>query len=127
MLVLLILVALVIVVAVVARPLRDPAPAADAPDDHEIEEAKRAKYRELREVELDWRTGKLSESDYERVRAQLRAEAAALLAGAEASGAVVVERNLGALIREAPAPVSPRELDGHLRAPVDGSSQPRER
>lgn len=44
-----------------------------------LEEAKRAKYRELRELELDWRTGKLTDTDYQRTRSQLRREAAQLL------------------------------------------------
>lgn len=83
MLVLIILVTLMIVVAVVAGPLRESAPSHGPPSDRDLEEARRAKYRELREVELDWRTGKLSDVDYERVRAQLRAEAAALLSAAD--------------------------------------------
>jgi hypothetical protein len=47
--------------------------------ERELEDAKLAKYRELRELDLDWGTGKLRESDYRETRAQLRAEAATLL------------------------------------------------
>ena len=37
------------------------------------------KYRELRDLELDYRTGKLSSEDYEATGATLRAEAIAIL------------------------------------------------
>lgn len=76
---LLILGTLVIVVAVLARPLRRPAEAEQLPAQQDAEEAKLAKYGELRELELDWRTGKLSDEDYHRTRSRLRSEAAALL------------------------------------------------
>lgn len=45
----------------------------------ELESAREAKYREIRDCELDFRTGKLSRSDYEAIDAQLRAEALAIL------------------------------------------------
>ncbi len=50
-------------------------------DEHraELEAAREAKYREIRDAELDYRTGKLSVSDYEAIDAQLRAEALAIL------------------------------------------------
>ncbi len=72
---------LVAVIAVIAAPLRRsrsaddaPAPARDA-----LEAAREAKYREIRDAELDYRTGKLSREDYERLDAALRAEAVEIL------------------------------------------------
>jgi len=82
------------VVVVVSAPLR--AARAGAPElsssggDHaagplqlerleQLEAAREAKYRELRDLELDFRTGKLSRADYEATDAQLRAEAIAIL------------------------------------------------
>jgi len=45
----------------------------------ELEAARDAKYREIRDAELDVRTGKLSDSDYEAVDSSLRAEAVDIL------------------------------------------------
>lgn len=45
----------------------------------ELETAREAKYKEIRDAELDYRTGKLSDSDYEAIDADLRAEALAIL------------------------------------------------
>jgi cytochrome c-type biogenesis protein CcmF len=47
--------------------------------DAALEAAREAKYREIRDVELDYRTGKLSREDYEAVDAMLRAEAITIL------------------------------------------------
>ncbi|HEX2085067.1 MAG TPA: hypothetical protein VHF89_05250 [Solirubrobacteraceae bacterium] len=44
-----------------------------------LEAARDAKYREIRELELDRRTGKLSEQDFRALDRQLRAEAVAIL------------------------------------------------
>jgi hypothetical protein len=44
-----------------------------------VEAAKEAKYREIREAELDYRTGKLSDEDWKRIDATLRAEALEIL------------------------------------------------
>jgi hypothetical protein len=41
----------------------------------ELEAARDAKYREIRDAELDLRTGKLSNEDYEAIDSGLRAEA----------------------------------------------------
>jgi hypothetical protein len=49
-----------------------------------LEAAKEAKYREIRDAELDYRTGKLSDQDFEALNASLRAEAAAILARLDA-------------------------------------------
>jgi hypothetical protein len=45
----------------------------------ELEAAREAKYREIRDAELDRRTGKLSEGDYEAIDRSLRAEAVEIL------------------------------------------------
>ncbi len=45
----------------------------------ELEAARDAKYGEIRDAELDRRTGKLSETDYESVDSTLRAEAIEIL------------------------------------------------
>ncbi len=46
-----------------------------APELAELEAAREAKYREIRDAELDYRTGKLSEADYEAIDRTLRGEA----------------------------------------------------
>jgi hypothetical protein len=45
----------------------------------ELEAAREAKYREIRDAEMDFRTGKLSEGDYQTLDAELRAEALTIL------------------------------------------------
>jgi hypothetical protein len=81
------LVLLAAVIAVVSRPLftarapLDPSESGDlqAPARAELEVAREAKYREIRDTELDFRTGKLSNEDYEAVNGTLRAEAVEIL------------------------------------------------
>jgi hypothetical protein len=46
-----------------------------ASDIAELEAARDAKYREIRDADLDHRTGKLSDADYELLDGTLRAEA----------------------------------------------------
>jgi hypothetical protein len=98
-----VLVILVVVVLVVTAPLRRAALAAGkrerdrpgediaAPDPvqvevAELEAARAAKYREIRDAELDHRTGKLSDEDYESVDRVLRAEAVEILRGLDRAG-----------------------------------------
>jgi hypothetical protein len=45
----------------------------------ELEAARDAKYREIRDAELDHRTGKLSDADYQGLDSVLRAEAVVIL------------------------------------------------
>jgi len=69
------------VVAIIAGPLRRVG-TASAPEPSEraaLEVAKGVKYREIRDAELDFRTGKLSETDYRQVDRALRSEAIELL------------------------------------------------
>jgi hypothetical protein len=90
-----VLVILTIVAIVVTQPLRrasqepaaehtngsNPAARRDAAatDVAALEAAREAKYREIRDAELDHRTGKLSDADYEEVDRSLRAEAVTIL------------------------------------------------
>lgn len=75
------------VIVFVTRPLwRPPADAskpqsADVhpPDVADLEAAREAKYREIRDAELDHRTGKLSEEDFQLIDRSLRAEALEIL------------------------------------------------
>jgi len=85
---------LVVVVVVVSAPLRrahgTKAEGGEtterterASERAELEAAREAKYREIRDAELDHRTGKLSDSDYEAVDRSLRAEAIEILRALE--------------------------------------------
>jgi hypothetical protein len=48
-------------------------------DRMELEAERDAKLREIRDAELDWRTGKLTEADWQQLDAALRADAAEIL------------------------------------------------
>ena len=107
-----ILAVLALVVLFVSGPLRRPevqagagAPAdADAGREDpgsqlpELEAAREAKYREIRDAELDHRTGKLSDADYEAIDGALRGEAIEILRE--------LDRAREHVAAEAPAPVS---------------------
>jgi hypothetical protein len=79
--VLAIAVLLALVVWFVGAPLRNPSSAVEAETDAQraLETAKESKYAEIRDVELDYRTGKLSEEDFRAIDRQLRAEAVEIL------------------------------------------------
>jgi hypothetical protein len=73
-------VVLFVVVLAVTAPLRRARP--DTGPSSELAElaaAREAKYREIRDAELDHRTGKLSDADYEALDSGLRAEAIEIL------------------------------------------------
>jgi hypothetical protein len=77
----LVLAVLFVVVLIVSSPLRA-AHAAESGSRGELadlEAAREAKYREIRDAELDHRTGKLSDADYEALDGTLRAEAIEIL------------------------------------------------
>jgi type II secretory pathway component PulM len=79
---LLVIVALALVVWLVSAPLRRGADAADEEllaERQGLEAARDAKYREIRELEMDHRTGKLSDEDFRALDRQLRAEAVVIL------------------------------------------------
>jgi type II secretory pathway component PulM len=79
---LLVILALALVVWVVGAPLRRGADAAEeaaTAERDQLEAARDAKYREIRELELDHRTGKLSDADFKALDRQLRGEAVAIL------------------------------------------------
>jgi hypothetical protein len=86
---LLVIALLGLVVWLVSAPLRAGATAAedaDAARREDLEAAKEAKYREIRDAELDFRTGKLSETDWRALDRDLRAEAMELLRRLDALG-----------------------------------------
>jgi hypothetical protein len=83
---LLVLAILAVVVAIVTSPLwrgRDRPESmrarSGAAELAELEAARDAKYREIRDAELDHRTGKLSDPDFEALDRGLRAEAIEIL------------------------------------------------
>jgi hypothetical protein len=85
--VLLVLVVIAVAILLITGPLRsgartheDGEPGARA----DLEAAKEAKYKEIRDAELDFRTGKLSREDWQRLDSALRAEAVELLHGLDA-------------------------------------------
>ena len=79
---LIVLVVLAAAIFIITGPLRA-ARVGSAPDSSprvaDLEAARAAKYSEIREAELDHRTGKLSDEDYEAVDGALRAEAIEIL------------------------------------------------
>jgi hypothetical protein len=74
-----VLVVLAVAVVVITGPLRAEHGRRESDDQAvrvaELEAARDAKYHEIRDAELDLRTGKLSDADYEAVDRALRAEA----------------------------------------------------
>ena len=78
----LVILALAFVVWLVGAPLRKGPQVADeaiAVERESLEAARDAKYREIRELELDHRTGKLSDEDFRALDRQLRGEAVEIL------------------------------------------------
>jgi hypothetical protein len=107
---LIVLAVLVVVVFIVTGPLRreygsraraaeDDPGSAEATELAELEAAREAKYREIRDAELDHRTGKLSDDDFEAVDRVLRAEAVEILhrldRAREAAGAAPSNGDVG--------------------------------
>jgi cytochrome c-type biogenesis protein CcmI len=86
------LVLVALLAAFVAWPLRrrevavaeDPAKSSELAD---LEARKEALYRQIRDAELDREQGKLSPADWERLDAELRREAIAVLKRIDAAGA----------------------------------------
>jgi hypothetical protein len=84
---LIVLALVAVVVLVVSAPLRRSRQSAASQSLHprdngavaELEAAREAKFREIRDAELDHRTGKLSDADYESIDGTLRAEAVEIL------------------------------------------------
>jgi hypothetical protein len=71
----------VLAALVIAAPLRR-GPDVDRREDERLaalEAAKEAKYREIRDAELDFRMGKVSESDYHTTDRELRSQAVEIL------------------------------------------------
>jgi hypothetical protein len=96
------LIVLVVVVLLVTAPLRRPVQGADRADEgdggssgeelRELEAARESKYREIRDADLDHRTGKLSDADFEAIDRTLRAEAIVILDLIDAARDQVGER-----------------------------------
>jgi type II secretory pathway component PulM len=86
MAVLLTLVLLAAVIAVISAPLLRTRKSAEpeTPRHADLSAAREAKYREIRDAELDYKTGKLSQADYDTINAALRAEAVEILDQLEA-------------------------------------------
>jgi hypothetical protein len=79
---LLVLALVALVVLVLWAPLRRGramAEAGESAERRELETARDAKYREIRDAELDYRTGKLSDTDWRALDRALRAEAIEIL------------------------------------------------
>ncbi len=99
-----------LVVGFLALPLRSGvAEAADERERRDIEAldaAKRAKYREIRELEMDFRTGKLTQDDFRAQDRARRAEAVELLRRLDELGAAPVP------------PGTTQTSDGEADAPV---------
>jgi len=78
-----VLVVVAVAVLVISAPLRHGRraehEAAGAAERADLEAARDAKYAEIRDAEMDFRTGKLSESDWRALDRQLRREAVDLL------------------------------------------------
>lgn len=85
---LLVFVVLAIAVWLITGPLREDRKTAEREraDVERLEAAKEAKYREIRDAELDFRTGKLSDADYEAIDRELRAEAVEILRRLDEAG-----------------------------------------
>jgi hypothetical protein len=85
----LVIAALGLVVWFVGAPLRGgPRAVADesVAEREVLEAAREAKYREIRELEMDHRTGKLSDEDFGTLDRQLRGEAVEILRRLDAVG-----------------------------------------
>ena len=84
------MVVLALVVLLVSAPLRARRGRAAEEDETAeraaLEAAKEAKYREIRDAELDYRTGKLSEEDWQALDEQLRGEAVEILQRLDRAG-----------------------------------------
>jgi hypothetical protein len=82
LIVLLVLGVAVYVISAPLRTVRGPHEADSGPSEvAELQAARDAKYREIRDAELDLRTGKLSDADYQAIDQTLRAEAIEILDG----------------------------------------------
>jgi hypothetical protein len=97
-----VLAVLAAVVFVVSGPIRkaarmpaDPSPEPNALADEidELEAEREAKLSEIREAELDHRTGKLSDSDYQALDGALRGEAVEILRRLDAARAEVTRKD----------------------------------
>ena len=89
------LVVLLLAAWFVSAPLRrrQPEEASEDPELADLEARKQAVYRQIRDAELDRAQGKLSESDWRRIDAELRREAIEILRASDAAD--VAQRRAG--------------------------------
>jgi flagellar biosynthesis/type III secretory pathway M-ring protein FliF/YscJ len=87
-----------VVALIVLSPLRKPDQRARVEDDRQaaLEASKEQKYRDIRDAELDFRMGKLSESDWREADRELRAQAIEILRQIDALQGRAGARNGGA-------------------------------
>jgi hypothetical protein len=71
--------AVFVVAPIYRRGADDEPPAGEDPERADLEARKESLYRQIRDAELDREQGKLSQADWERVDADLRREAIAVL------------------------------------------------
>lgn len=114
---LIVILALGAVVWLISAPLRAkaagrelPAQARDAQRRRDLEIERDQKYAEIRELEMDLRTGKLSDADYRETDRALRAEAIDLLHELDRLGGVVDPDDASAA-GDAPAPAAAGDPD----------------
>jgi hypothetical protein len=120
---LIVIVVLTLVVLLVSAPLRGGA-SARAEERAEVrradlEAAREAKYHEIRDAELDYRMGKMSQSDWRRLDRELRAEAIEILRRLD---------ELPPAPTEAPRPAEPPDAKAAKERPAaKGQRPPKER
>ena len=106
---LIVLVVLVVVVFVITAPLRrvraagGGAAAAPSGPLAELEAERDAKYREIRDADLDHRTGKLSDADYESLDRALRAEAVEIMHAIDRANGEAPNASANGEVTKAPA------------------------
>jgi hypothetical protein len=94
---------------------------ADFPDPA-LEAAREAKYRDIRDLELDYRTGKLSNDDYRATDAVLRVEALAILDRIQDRERSLQQRERDTLT---PAPPEDEEPRSDLQEPCESDDAER--
>ena len=123
---LLTLMLLAAVMAVVSRPLLTAHKPEEPgrPQHSELEAEREAKYREIRDTELDYRTGKLSQADYEAVNGALRAEAVEILDKLESSDEALAAQDRAAQDGAAQAARETQAAEGDPPAKEDQDTDP---
>ncbi len=74
-----------------------------------LQAAREAKYREIRDAEMDFRTGKLSQEDYDAIDGDLRAEALEILDRLEPADEEAAGEAPGSGLASGPGPLEQQE------------------